>query len=89
MNTVWNFVVVEHPAIFAAFGTWLLGNICSTMPSPNESSGIAYRWVFSLASVVGSSLPRSIPNLRLGSSNPTQTTVAASPANEVPVVPKP
>lgn len=89
MNAVWNFIVVEHPALFSAFGTWALGNICSTMPSPNADSGVAYRWVFSLASVVGSSLPRSIPNLRLGQSNPTTTTVAASPANEVPAAPKP
>lgn len=70
INALMNFYQA-HPAICAAVGTWLLGNLCSAMPSPTADSGKSYQFLFNFASAVGSALPRSVPKLRIGSTKET------------------
>lgn len=63
--------VQTHPALWAAFGTWLLGNIVSSLPTPGKDSSGFYSFLFKFLSLIGSELPRSIPQLRYGGSNIT------------------
>jgi hypothetical protein len=81
--------IMAHQALCAAFGTWLLGNLCAAMPSPSGSSGQGYTFLFNFATLIGSSLPRSVPGLRLGTTQ--QTTGATLPVGgtNVPPIPTP
>jgi len=75
MQTVGNFLnevnalITAHPYL-AMIMVWLVGNICASFPTPTPDSGKFYIFIFNLASLVGGALPRSLPQLRLGTSRP-------------------
>lgn len=48
-------------------GLWLLSNIVSAMPSPDQGSSPWYKFLFTLGHSLVGSIPRILPSLRLPS----------------------
>jgi len=61
--------IMAHPhwAIVALVGSWVLSNVVSAMPSPDQGSGKGYKFLFTLGHGMMGSLGRVIPWLRLPS----------------------
>ena len=65
MNTIISFVS-SHQTWSALIAFWLGSNVVGALPSPDQSSGKGYKFVFSLMHGLAGSLPRLLPNLRVG-----------------------
>lgn len=59
--------LIAHQTVSVLIMAWLGSNVVSSMPSPDQSSGKGYKFLFSLLHGLAGSLPRIIPNLRLAS----------------------
>jgi hypothetical protein len=44
---------------------WFMSNVVSALPSPDQTSGNGYKFIFTLAHGLAGSLPRLFPKLRL------------------------
>lgn len=66
--------VSAHPYVTlgCVIGAWLLSNVVSAMPSPDQSSGKGYKFLFALGHGIVGSIPRIWPSLRLPS-DPTRS----------------
>lgn len=64
MNSIIN-LITTHQTWSALIGFWLGSNIVGALPSPDQSSGKLYKFVFTLFHGLAGSLPRLLPNLRL------------------------
>lgn len=59
-------LISAHPywTLGLVIAWWLVSNAVSAMPSPDQSSGKGYKWLFSLGHGLMGSLPRIFPALR-------------------------
>lgn len=64
MQTVITYITA-HQTIAALIAAWIGSNFIGALPSPDQSSGKFYKFLFALAHGLAGSLPRLFPNLRL------------------------
>ena len=70
MEIIWNFVLAHRLAVgLGAF--WVASNMVSALPSPSNTSGNFYKWLFAFGHGMIGALPRVIPSLRVF--DPTST----------------
>ena len=81
-------LISAHPyaTLGVAVGYWLLSNVVSSLPSPDQSSGKGYKFMFTVSHSLVGSIPRILPWLRLPSdpSRNTPTYFAKAPADGTP-----
>lgn len=79
MQWLINFITAHQTAV-ALGAMWIGSNFVSALPSPNTSSGMFYKFFFSLTHGLAGSIPRVFPNLRMpGDPSRTESTFFGAP----------
>lgn len=81
MGTFWQFVTA-HQTTASLVAFWLFSNVATALPSPDNTSGVFYKFLFALLHGLSGSLARVFPSARVFN-DPTQgnPTYFAKPAD--------
>jgi hypothetical protein len=74
--------LIAHQTMSALVMAWLGSNVVSSMPSPDQSSGKGYKFLFSLLHGLSGSLGRVFPNFRLPSDPSKDSTPFYAPTDK-------